>query len=337
MKLLIFDYHYIGPENRYLQGIYPVSSERLENQIKEVMRYFTPISQQQLIAATEAGGGIPENSCLITFDDGLRSQFDVALPILKRMKVPAVFFVSSLPYVENRTCLVHKIHFLRATLSPEIFLEELENTLQTVFNKSLTMLLTIENENIAREKYRYDTPLEAKVKYFLNNILDDKEKDEVISIIFHKYVPNEEDFIREFYMQPEHLKELRALGYLGLHSFDHVAFSRLSLPEIREQLARNKEHLESIAGSIPVESVSYPYGSKYDINSKVVEICQELGIKVGFTKERAINASLKNPLLFARADTNDVVGGKNPLFRILEDNTLDLGDFPPKRSMWVQE
>ena len=39
-------------------------------------------------------GKISENDCCVTFDDGIKSQFDIALPVLIKMNIQAFFFIS---------------------------------------------------------------------------------------------------------------------------------------------------------------------------------------------------------------------------------------------------
>ena len=70
---------------------------------------------------------LPEKSCLITFDDGLKSQYENALPLLEKLKVPAIFFVNALPYAEERACLIHKVHYSRANLPPKVFRDKILN------------------------------------------------------------------------------------------------------------------------------------------------------------------------------------------------------------------
>ncbi|GAA4878491.1 hypothetical protein GCM10023310_68180 [Paenibacillus vulneris] len=47
-----------------------------------------------------AGGEVPDNAVLVTFDDGYRSFYDIAYPILKEMHIPAVNFIIT-RYLDN--------------------------------------------------------------------------------------------------------------------------------------------------------------------------------------------------------------------------------------------
>jgi peptidoglycan/xylan/chitin deacetylase (PgdA/CDA1 family) len=62
--------------------------------VETLARIGTPISMAMLIRALD-GGKLPASSVMITFDDGYRSCRDVALPILRRLGVPATFFIAT--------------------------------------------------------------------------------------------------------------------------------------------------------------------------------------------------------------------------------------------------
>ena len=63
-------------------------------------RYFTLVDTRDL-DAWRAGGELPPNPAMITFDDGYRDNHDVVLPILKRHDAKAVFFIAT-SYVADR-------------------------------------------------------------------------------------------------------------------------------------------------------------------------------------------------------------------------------------------
>ena len=63
---------------------------------------------------------------LVTFDDGLKEQFNTALPILEEMGIPALFFINCSTSKYNKVEEVHKIHLIRSIISPQEILYELE-------------------------------------------------------------------------------------------------------------------------------------------------------------------------------------------------------------------
>ena len=73
---------------------YVMSPERLEELLLGLKkRRFTPISLAQLDAALRSGGRLPKRPALLTFDDAYLDNHEHALPVLRRHRWPAVFFV----------------------------------------------------------------------------------------------------------------------------------------------------------------------------------------------------------------------------------------------------
>lgn len=323
MLLLVVNFHYIQPENKYpFSGIHSVSVERLSSQLDILGQHFDFISQDDLLEAIEGKKKLPERCCLITFDDGLKGQYQNALPVLKKKGVPAIFFINTLPLKEKKACLVHKIHWLRANLPPEDFLEEVDNKLKEISGQSLDQLSF--KEGVAERKYLYDEPEIAKLKFILNHTLKTKEKEKVIGGIFKKVVNNERDFCEQFYVSKEEVIKLSELSFLGTHSYAHRSFSQLSGKQMTNEIEKSLITLHQIIGDKRIFSISYPYRDLGDI-SQLVDICKSLGLKLGFTTERSFNKSLQHPFLFARMDTNDVLGGKFAGFT-LKNNEVKILD-----------
>ena len=64
----------------------------LERQLRWVKRRFSIVPLRSIVAAAANGGALSRKVAL-TFDDGLRSNVDVAYPILHKLAIPATFFV----------------------------------------------------------------------------------------------------------------------------------------------------------------------------------------------------------------------------------------------------
>lgn len=320
MLLLIVNFHYIEEEGKYpFPGIYPASPERLNNQIEELSRHFVFVSQQDLIEAIAGKRKLPEKCCLLTFDDGLRSQFENALPLLKQRGVPAIFFINTLPFQKKKACLVHKIHWLRAHLAPADFLSRINKYLKPL-GQSLSSYNVSDKD--ACQQYRYDNAETARLKLLLKSVLPDKIRESVIGNTFNELIQDERNFCENFYMSPEHIKEIFSLSSLGAHSTTHANLADLGEAEMKEDIVKGVDFLSGLVDG-KIQSISYPYGTKKSVNKEILDFCRSIGFKIGFTMERSFNRTLKRPLLFARVDCNDAPGGKYPLFRI-KDNQIEV-------------
>lgn len=336
--LLVVNFHYFGDEDRYKRGIFPISGEHFSNQINLLAQNFSFISQNDLVMAVEGKCSLPENSCLITFDDGLRCQYDIAFPILKQRGIPAVFFVGSYPYLERKTCLVHKIHHVLANYSTNEVIKLINGFIQKDKSQESFTEIIEKIKVESQQKYRYDEPTAASIKMVFNTsrVFNLKIRERIISRLFLNLVTDEKQFTDQLYLDKKQLIYLFDHGMLGLHSHSHKSLASLPNIQIEKDLKINKSAIENLVSG-KIVGVSFPYGGKPDVNSKVLAVCQKIGFKLGFTMERAFNLTLANPLMFARLDTNDVIGGKNPMFEFKKNNLNILHGMTSKRNLFFKE
>lgn len=331
--LLVVNYHYINEQNYPFGGIHPIRPTQFVQQIEILGQYFEFVSLQQVINAVVEKNDrkLPAKACLITMDDGLREQFEVARPLLKSLGVPAAFFVNPGPVINRKVALVHKIHLLRAYIHPRQF----ENYIKEEVSKMLHIKEEITDE-ILEAQYPYDEPEVRRLKYILNFVLPQQVKDIIITTFFERTIGSEANISEMLYMQPKHWRELAAEGSLGTHGLDHLPLASLDEYELKFQIYQSIQILRQHTG-LSVQAISYPYGGIDAVSNRCIQAAQEAGLLVGFTMERAFNQTLKAPLLLARVDTNDVPGGKSPLFIIKEQKIQLLGNLTWSRSLWYKE
>jgi len=91
-QTLIFCYHRLVDKVRYPgTEITPAAFEAQMKELKE--KGVTVISMQDLLAWKRGEKNIPPRCAVITFDDGWKSQYEVAWPILKKFGYPVTMFI----------------------------------------------------------------------------------------------------------------------------------------------------------------------------------------------------------------------------------------------------
>src|SRR4051812_43754753 len=91
-QVLIFCYHRLVDKIRYPgTEITPAAFEAEMKELKD--KGITVISMQDLLAWKRGEKNIPPRSAVITFDDGWKSQYEVAWPILKKYGYPFTTFI----------------------------------------------------------------------------------------------------------------------------------------------------------------------------------------------------------------------------------------------------
>lgn len=90
-ELTVIGYHEILDPAKALIPEYAVSPENLEKQLQWLQaRGYHFVGVNDILAANEGKKPLPEKAVLLTFDDGYRSFYQHAYPILKKYKAPAV-------------------------------------------------------------------------------------------------------------------------------------------------------------------------------------------------------------------------------------------------------
>jgi peptidoglycan/xylan/chitin deacetylase (PgdA/CDA1 family) len=304
--LAAVNFHYIRNSFKTpYPGIYGQTPEQFETQLKTLGSIGNFVSAEDIKLHIQGQKELPQKSILITFDDGLKEQFELALPILDKLGIPAVFYANTKPYTESKILNVHKIHILRTQVSPDQF----KTFIQTQLSEEGIEIDQNDFLSKANKSYRYDTKEQSQIKYLLNFVLSFKVKEKIINNIFKKiFEENEPDMCEELYFTKEQMMRLADRGFLGCHSHSHYPIGLLSDKEKFEEISQSKSILEQITGQ-PISAFSFPFGSpEACLNS--TEVLQKCGIKFAFTMERAINSHFENPFYLSRFDTNDVPGGK---------------------------
>ncbi len=305
--LLVVNYHYIGEAKFPHPGIHPLPLRVFRKQIEELARYFEFVAEEDLLAALDGQRGLPEKACLLTFDDGLREQYALAVPVLDDLGVPAIFFVPGQPYLEGRPLAVHRIHYLRSQIEPSAFQQMLFCGCE-----ELGISTGITEVEVGYEgKYFWDDEKTRKAKYLLNILLTEVEKDRLLSLMEKQASIDGEVYFSSLYMTPEQIEELGQRFAVGTHGYSHTPLARKNRLEIEEDIKRGLTALSPMCGS-PV-SISYPHGYEGAISQAVFDTAKSCGLRLGFTTERSFNLTLEAPLALARVDTNDAPAGKRPI------------------------
>lgn len=326
MHFLVVNYHHIDEENRYRHpGVYPVSPQRLERQIALLGKHFRFVGQEDIKTALDGGRPLPPWSCAITFDDGVRNQYENALPVLDGLGVPAIFFVNGLPYGERKVLRIHKVNWCRAHIEPDAFWEKIKEYYRGYAGNEFDFDRLKIPEKVLEREYHYDSMPERKVKYVLRQgIIDNNLRNRIIDSIFSEVVADEPDFVKGFYMSEDQIRDLHSRGYLGTHTYSHEPLARLGLEAAVDEVIKCVEVVSKIvkADLRDIYSFSYPYGNDQVLSLSIAAAVEKSGLRLGFTGERCFNKGLEHPLLLARIDSNEAPAGKSPCFEINRDNQV---------------
>lgn len=303
--LIAVNFHYIREHfNLPFPSIFGSNPDAFRNQLKTLSQWGEFVSQNDILASLTNKTPLPEKSFIVTFDDGLKEQYELALPILRDLGIPAIFFVNPRVFEEEHVLGVHKIHQLRSVVAPDILKNKAE---QFILSHHGTQELgAYEVKAIAH--YKYDEAEIAKLKYLLNFVLSIEEREALIDRAFKDTFGTEKEINKTLYMNLDQLKEIHELGYLGSHSYDHFPIGTLQGEEQDYQIRKSQDFFIRELGQ-PLKSFSYPYGA-FEACNGLQNLLMENEFQFAFTMERAVNSSIQNSFYLSRFDNNDMPLGK---------------------------
>jgi peptidoglycan/xylan/chitin deacetylase (PgdA/CDA1 family) len=267
-KLSILTYHHIAEDEkdyRFDPGVADATPKQFRRQLELVAKHGTPVTIADLVAALD-GKPLPKNPVMITFDDGYKSCRDVALPILKSVGLPAVFFVATsfvndrlLYWWERIALILSTAEIVRATITYPKQLEVI-----TLDPSSLPMLSGLVKDTHGLDLERFLSELARAFDVEWN-------------------AETEADFSNEMVMTWDDVRALAAAGMdVESHSRRHRVLQTLDEAGLEDELAGSRRELEAQLGR-PVQAIAYPVGRRIAHLAPIRRAVEAAGYKIGFT------------------------------------------------------
>ena len=303
-KLNIVMYHYTRDlaHSRYPQ-IKGLDINLFQQQIEFLKRH---ISVTTMEAPIFAGGGhkIPDNSVLLTFDDGYIDNYTFAFPVLEEAGVQGSFFIPGKTFATHQLLDVNKIHYILASadiwkLLSDVF-ERMDFYRGTEFCYPKNDELFVEYA----KKSRFDTKETIFIKRMLQTVLPETVRNYIASDLFERYVGvSEEKMAYELYMTQDQIRTLKRHGmFIGVHGYDHYWLGNLSRMQMEKDIDKALDVMDEFIDR-KQWVMNYPYGS---YNADVLDYIKERGACLGLTTKVAVaDFSKYGRLELPRFDCND--------------------------------
>ena len=126
--LVVFTYHRIGypgiRSNPYYDPVISATPDAFRDQLRFVRQWFSLVRLEEIVGLDQSGlSSRAKPAAVITFDDGYRDNFEMALPILREFDVPATFFIPTsflqapkLPWWDHVACAIKQTRCSRLAL-----------------------------------------------------------------------------------------------------------------------------------------------------------------------------------------------------------------------------
>jgi peptidoglycan/xylan/chitin deacetylase (PgdA/CDA1 family) len=255
-----------------------LSAEQLNSVLLKIglSRFVTP--ERWISGVTK--GDLPETAVCLTFDDGLRSQIDVCMPVLDSHGLKAFWFVYSAP-MEGQMPLLEIFRRFRYFYFDNVN-EYYESFFAECAQDSLEKIQTSAFKDFYSDystRFPFYSDTDIKYRYLRDQVLSrDKYEKLVISIMEANHL-SVETLSEGLWLSDSDIQLLNKTGHeIGLHSYDHPTnMARLSIEEQLEQYSRNYLHLTGLG--VTPRTVAHPGGS---YSKETLTILADMGLDCGF-------------------------------------------------------
>lgn len=250
---IVLLYHEV-PKVELQSGLYGFNGKVFEEQINFLAKYCDIVQYNKF---EQKRGYFSRLQIIITFDDGFRNNFDVALPILNKYSAKTIFFITS-RHIGTSQVLWFQYLKLFNFFCPEAnqIISNLNIQNVTNFNQYKDYLLSLED-------HPYSIYKELERLPSLTTFLSDYQINDWASGI-----------------TTEQLKLLcdNELFSVGIHTEDHPFLTKCSILVAEEQISENIKFLNKFTNMRP-DAIAFTSG---DYNEEVLAICNRLQLKYGF-------------------------------------------------------
>ncbi len=308
-RCLIVMYHYVRPlPDCRLPFFRAMTLERFRAQIEHLAAEWTFVSLDEYIDGLAGKAELPDNCCVLTFDDGVRDHYEFVLPILLDLGIPAAFFVPTRAIAESYMLDVHMIQHLVARVPPDALAERLRRAVRGAAPDQADQFLLPDIETADRIYHYEPHPATRWTKHVMNFVLPELVRREVVVLMFREEFGSEEGFGHRFYLAPGQIREMAACGMIiGSHGHEHVAMSDCTREQKRAELMVSRQLLEAWVGG-SVSTFCYPWGGSAHIDAESEDLLVEVGYRCGLTTLDGVNEGEVSPFYLRRRDCTRVGG-----------------------------
>ena len=244
-NILVIMYHGVTAKNYKPAAWTQLPINIFEEQIKWLLKNYTPVSLSHVVDAVANGSVLPDNSVLLTFDDGLKNNISVAYPVLEKYKFPAAIFLT--------VDLVDTEFFL--------WFDELYIIIKEAKEKGIKLELSLSKAKAYFEQGRYWEAYCAEVEHLKRKPL--KDCLQIVTNMLNQISYEKQKYCEDFgplSWQDVITLDKKGLVEFGVHTATHRILTTIPETQLEDELLGAKNRLEKQLGH-KVDTFCYPNGS----------------------------------------------------------------------------
>lgn len=256
-RLSVLIFHRVLRVSDPLRPMEPCAVE-FESRMRWLRENFRVLPLEEAVLAL-GKGTLPRRALAITFDDGYADNYDVALPILQALGLPATFFIATAYLDGGRMFNDTVIEATRQVRGPRLDLNDLglgDHPVNDFEQKCATI-----SALLSQIKYLAPAEREAKAASIADRI--------------GAHLP------QNLMMSSSQVAGLATAGmYIGGHTARHPILAKCEPGDARREIELGRDRLQEIVGT-RVATFAYPNGHPgRDYLRSHVEMVRELGFSV---------------------------------------------------------
>ena len=267
-----------------------LSTKAFQSQMETLAREFHPVNLEQAGRFVSEQGELPERAAVVTFDDGYTDNYEIAMPILNRVGVPATFYVT-VDCIERRTLpWPSRLRFAFRTTQKEGWIDSAGKAWsllspeerEKAYLSACDQVCQMAGATLEAEVTRAERELEAKLP----------------------------DSTGQLMMTWEQVKGLEIEGHtVGSHTMTHPNMAFLKVEDLRRELTLSKQTMESHLGTT-VRHFSYPCPALFpNWTQQTTEESKRAGYQTAVTTNDGVVRKRDNPLELKRVRPTRTVDG----------------------------
>tara|TARA_B100000212_G_scaffold325218_1_gene286713 strand:+ start:2661 stop:3596 length:936 start_codon:yes stop_codon:yes gene_type:complete len=249
-------------------------------------------------------GVLKESDICLTFDDALKCQYDIAIPILNKLNIDAFFFIYTSIFTNSQDPLELYRYFRNTSfVNIDDFYEDFFEVIEKINPQEFLKQYDQYKESGYLSQYPFYTENDKLFRYLRDYYLSADSYHESMIKLMEKREFNLASVKKNLWISKEELKNIKDLGHMiGLHSHTHpTRISKLNHSEQEFEYKQNNMYLKKLIGE-PIISMSHPNG---DYNKDTLSILSDMNIKIGF-RDNMSGSDKYSPLEIPREDHSNI-------------------------------